>query len=110
MVFSWLARVFRRAGALLTLTLLLESLGPHDFESSIGFLGTGGAGFRITSDDEDATDSLLGALDSCPRIVVVVPPPVRLLSEGILGSRSTGGGSMRVVSANAAIGAFCRVR
>jgi len=95
MVFSWLTRVLRRASALLTSIPLCKSLRPLSFESSTGFFGTGGAAFCVTPDVDDAVDATLEALDLSSRLSLVLPP-LRLSSNEILVSGSSGGGSMRI--------------
>lgn len=96
MVFSWLARVLRRAGAVLASIPLCRSLRPLGFDSSTGFLGIGGACFRITPDVDNAVDATLEALDLSSEFSLVVLPSLRLLSNGILVSRSNGGGSLGI--------------
>ena len=88
--------MLRRGGAALASMPLFESLRSLGFESSMGFLGTGGAGFRVTTDVEDAADATLEALDFFPEAIVVVLPESRLLSNVILASGSIGGESMCV--------------
>ena len=86
----------------------LRSLGS---ESSMGFLGTGGAGFRAIPELDEAIDALLEALGFCPRSLAV-PPTLRLLSNEILACGLNGRGSMRVgpVSpVDTTFGALCRV-
>ncbi len=95
MVFSLLTRVLRRASALLTSIPLCKSLRPLSFESSTGFFGTGGAAFCVTPDVDDAVDATLEALDLSSRLSLVLPP-LRLSSNEILVSGSSGGGSMRI--------------
>ena len=106
MVLSWIATVLRRAGADFASILLLEISRPLGFERSTGFLGTGGAGFRITLDVEEA---ILDNPDCCLEEIADVLPPLWLLSNGTLASGSKGGGSMRIGPFDAGFGPVCCV-
>ncbi len=94
---------------MLTPTPLCESFWLLGFESSTGFLGTGGAGFRIIPDADDDVDATLEALDISARSSVIVLSPLRLLSNERLAYGSNGGGSMRG-PVDTGCGVICRFR